>query len=534
MADSSVEIVIANPPAGETRQPDDETLSWTPNDSIKPPSNLEALANLTQVSPLRRSCIEAIVRNTVGLGVSVVAREGRAEDVADEDEPRKVMDTLDALARRDVRSYSPTFAKLLRRPKWDEQEVGNGYIEVSRSRLTGEIDGLFHAPGKRVRRLTDRSGWIVGPRKGSAVDRVRFYNFGEKVQYDAQGKPTPVLASQGRRWDRNELIPFQLYTSESRDYGLPPDTQLAWDYLGDKNAAETNVSFFDSSGVPPAVIFVQGEQKEGSKRITVNPKTVQGITDTLRAGGDRKRKVAIVPLPPGAQANKIDLASLSDRDVGFVGYRADNRRRTLGAWRLSPVFVADIEDAGKYTAEVEKSITKEQVFDPEQADWQEVLADTLLRDLGFPHLTFDFAEIDIESDETRRGAANDAADHSAITYGEYRDRMGLSPLPEADEGAEPTAGQVPHGWNSTLMTTAAATPEPPIVDDVPPEDPPPEVDPETGEPIEKAEKSAIRADFEAGIEDAIRRVSSHVGSEFDLAAVTVEKDGERIVVAPVA
>ena len=450
-----ITINAATMPEGRSEQPEEDDNLWTPNDAIDPPENLDRLAQLTQVSPIRRSCIQAITLNTVGLGVHVVPREGMEDDVEEDDE-RRALDLLNACARRDIRSGAPTFAALIQRAKWDEQEVGNGYIEVSRSRLTGQIDGLFHAPGKRVRRLSDRTGWVVGTRGGSAEDRIRFDNFGDKVQYDGNRHPMPRLQpGNGKRWNRNELIAFQLYTSESRDYGLPPDTQLAWDYLGDKNAAETNLGFFDGQGVPPTTFFisVEPEDKEGNRQtVEISPKTVKAIADTMRSSSNKNKRVAIVPLPAGANVQREDMAQISDRDVGFVAYRADNRRRTLGAWRVSPIFVADIEDAGKYTADVERAITKEQVFDPEQHGWEEKLSDTLLRDLGFPHLKFDFTEIEIETDDTRRQAANDAADRGVITRGEYRDRQGLPPMPEADEGAdEVPPGQVPHGWNAELI-----------------------------------------------------------------------------------
>lgn len=448
-----IRISAASAPEGKSTQPEDQDNRWTPNDSIDPPENLDRLASLTGVSPIRRSCIAAITLNTVGLGYELVPRDGMEDDVQEGDIDL-ARERLDECARRDVRSESPTFGELIQMVKWDEQEVGNGYLEVSRNRLTGEIDGLFHAPGKRVRRLKDRSGWVIGSRGNVENDRIRFDNFGDKVAYQ-DGRPVSRLNANGKRWDRNELIHFRLYTSESRDYGLPPDTQLAWDYLGDKNAAEANVTFFDGQGVPPTVFFIKadaqgpnGEEQE----IQIDPKTIRAIADTMRPGSGQNKRVAIVPLPAGTSAQKEDMAKVSDRDVGFVAYRADNRRRTLGAWRVSPVFVADIEDAGKYTAEVERAITKEQLFDPEQQGWETKLSDTLLRDLGFPHLKFNFFEIDIETAESKRQSANDAAEHGVITNGEYRDRMGYSPLPEAKEGQTPKIGEVPFGWNSQLIT----------------------------------------------------------------------------------
>ncbi len=515
-----VDVDVAVVGAGSSTQPEDEETAawWTPAGAIHPPADLEQLAKLTQVSPIRRSCIAAIVHNTVGLGVSVVPREGREGEAA-EGEGESVMAALDAMARRDKRSGSPNFRGLLRRIAWDKQEVGNGALEVARNRIDGQINGLFHAPGKRVRRTKDaegaRTGYVIGPRNGSAAEQVRYYDFAAKVAYE-EGKASGRLTGPGMRWDRNELLVVRLYTSESRDYGLPPDSQLAADYLGDSLAVDQNIGYFDNGGVPPTLVFLEGEvvdQSGGRKSVKVSDSAMARIQDVMRRG-PRHAKLGVVALPPGVRGNKLDLAVLSERDMGFVGYRADNRRRTLGAWRLSPVFVADIEDAGKYTAEVERAITKEQVFDGEQEDWRDEL-DVLLIDMGKPHLTFAFAEIRIDSDESRRASANDAARAGVITNGEFRARHGLPPLPEAT--GEPGPGEVPAGWNGQLLTTtAAALPGP--------------------DEVAKATsfERQVRDDFEAEIAEAMSRVAAEIGDEWDLAAVKVERDGERIVVEPVA
>lgn len=443
-------------PQGESQQPPEEAERWTPEHAIRPPEDFDALAALTQSSRSRRSCIEAVVLNTVGLGVDVVPVGGREED-ADDDEVTALKAHLDALARRDQVLGRPSFKRLLSAVKWDEEEVGNGYLEVSRNRLTGEIDGLFHVPGKRVRRRKDRTGWVVGPKNGSPSERREFYDFGTKVQYDAQGRPLAKLAEPGMRWDRNEIIQFRLYTSESRDYGLPRDAQLAIDYLGDQRAAETNAGFFDSSGVPPTVIFVKGEaeDKQGNTvRFKVGPNVAKQIAATLKADGRKEHRVAVIPLPPGADADSIDLAALSERDMGFVEYRKDNRRATLGAFRLAPIFVADIEDTNYSTAEIEMRVTKGQVFDPEQDRWEDIATHTILRDLGFDQYRFDFAELDITDPETVRENVVAGAEAGVVTHGEFRAAIGMPPLPEAesdDPDAEPQPGEVEKGWNAKLI-----------------------------------------------------------------------------------
>lgn len=520
-------LAAAPDPRGRSDQPEDEDL-WTPDDAITPPENFDGLAKLTQVSRTRRSCLAATVLNTVGRGFDVVPLEGMEQE-ADEKELIEIRQQLDALAARDKRLGRPTFTRLLSAVKWDEQEVGNGYLEVSRNRVTGEIDGLFHAVGKRVRRRRDRTGWLIGSRRRSSVnDRISFYDFGEKVNYSDDGKPAGgTLRARSMRHSHNEILPLQLYTSESRDYGLPPDAQLALDYAGDKLAAETNVGFFGSSGVPPTVIFVSApESKNPGEEIKmeVDPSLIAAVGDALRSGGDRRRRVAVVPVPAGTNIDKQDLAVLSDRDMGFVDYRRDNRRACLSAFRLAPIFVADIEDTNYSTAEVEVRSTKDQVFDPEQRRWEEMINATLMAEIR-PGFGIRFHEMPVEIASSRIEQANAAADRGVITNGEYRSALNLGPLPEGTP-EQVAAGEavVPTGWSRELVKARAIAA---------PELAPPR--PEREEVLKGREADLaleLGAEFEATVDDAIRTVAGQLADPSRLEAVVVEKDGDAITISP--
>jgi capsid portal protein len=454
---------------GETKQKDDRDLDLTPEDALRPPLDLDQLARLSQVSSTRAAIIDAIARNTVGLGYTPEVADGHEQEVTDpRDEARKLRVTLEALASRDRRLDSPTFTDLLYAVKTDEEEVGQGYLEVSRDKLTGKIDGLFHAPAKLVRRKKDRSGWVmVDPHFGD--EDVEFSNFGDKVEYDDQGEPTGTLKA-GGSWSKNELISFRLYSSESRDYGLPRDVGLALEYAGDKLAAEYNIGFFDAGGTPPSVIFISGEATDGG-RITfkVPQQTVERIASTIKGEGGHREKVAIIPLPAGSEANLVQLGSISERDMGFVNYRADNIQRTLTAFRMAPIFLAlsaSGNTAGQYDAEVQRAITLEQVFDPEQTRYEQRLQNTLLRDLGYSHMRINFKRLAVENDQARRDGAVQLGTGKAITLREFRAAFGLAPLPEATKGAVPEDGQYPHGINDRLidMTPTAAAAAPKVTD----------------------------------------------------------------------
>lgn len=529
--------VNPEPGDGTSTQPEDDPNLWTPEQAIPPPEDLDKLAALTATSRTRRSCIAAIVGNSVGLGWTLEATQGREEE-ADEKTVTEAMARIESMARKDERLHRPNFRRLISAVKWDEQEVGNGYLEVSRNKGTGEVDGLYHAIGKRVRRHKDRDGWLIGQKGAPMAEIERYYDFGTKVRYDKDGKPQNKLEA-GKRWATNELIPFQLYTSESRDYGLPPDAQLAWDYLGDQRAAQTNAGFFDGSAVPPTILFLKASpggvfDDEGKIELEVDPKTAVAVADSLRTDSSITRRVAIVPLPEGVDVQQEQLAVRSERDVGFVEYRRDNRRATLGAFRLAPIFVADIEDTNYSTAEVERAVTKEQVFDPEQERTEDNL-EALLAEMGLDFLRFKFTEIKIGVGDN----ATTLADHGAIQNGEYREALGFPRLTEADEGQEPEGEEVPAGWNAAFATPGGGQPGglpgayEQNVPGVPNEETvgPAALDPAKVD-LEDLAKLGDDALFVESIEDAVHRVAQMVGPEFSMRPMLVEKGEGQIVVRP--
>jgi capsid portal protein len=456
--------VAGDPILGDSKQ---DKPAREPKEAIDPPADLWALARLSATNSTRRAIIDAIARNTVGLGYTIQLADQEERDSKDDEERTKnVRLALEAAAARDVRLDRPSFTELMMAVKTDEEEVGNGYIEVSRNRLTGRIDGLFHAPAKRVRRLKDRSGFMLLSAGGGVDDAIYFSNFGEKVEYTPEGEPTTSLAR--GNWEMNELLPFRIYSSESRDYGLPRDVGMALEYMGDKLSAESNISFFDSSGTPPTVIFVQGDETQDGQRIKVRvpQSTVDRIAHTLKSDGGHRHRVAIIPLPSGAKTDKVELGKISDRDMGFVEFRKDIRSRQLAAYRLSPIFVSQTDDAGRYTAEVQRAISLEQVFDPEQARYENRLQQTILKDLGYPRFQIVFKRLAVEADAARRDSADKMAEAGTITRREHRKAHGYAALPEAAKSAteiewqggiyksaEPEPGQVPFGWNDELINT---------------------------------------------------------------------------------
>lgn len=469
-------VILVDPPQGTSTQHRDDPDLGTPDDAITPPESLEQLAAWSTFNGTRKACIDAIARNTVGLGYTLAVAPGHEKDADAGDPTERLIEAtarLEALAARDTRLETPSLTELLYAVKTDEEEVGWGFVEVSRNRTNGMIDGLFHLPGKRMRRLQSRKGYLLMGPQGATDDNTYFVPFGTKVVYGDDGLPTAALApGHAYGWLRNEVLCFKLYSSESRDYGAPRDIALALEHLGDKLAAEANAAYFDNGGALPTVLFVQGEEKrEGTSiNVTVPAQVTQRIASVLKSktgvGPAGTGRVAVIPLPAGVKAQKEVLGQISEKDIGHVAFRDDMRQRTMTAFRMSGVFLA-LADEGRYGAEVDRAITKEQVFDPEQTRYETRLG-MILRDLGYGSLAIVFNDLAVEDDAARRSSAEKGSEVGAITNREYREAHKWPPLIEAPAGdeyvwpddgrtyrsAEPEPGQVPHGWNEKLMRPA--------------------------------------------------------------------------------
>lgn len=416
--------------AGGSNQPEQDV--WTPFDTIEPPENLPALSRLTSASHIRSVCLGAISRNTVGLGWDAAVWPEH-EGAVDNKTMRDARHRLDALARRDRRLDHPSFSDLMYAVKHDLEEFGNGSLEASRNRRTGQIDGLYHLPGQKMRRKKDRDGWVLGQNPDLVEgdpERKDYYNFGEKVRYDASGKPQPRLQTPALGWKRNEVIAFRHYTSESRDYGLPRDIDLAVEYAAYKYVVEWTQGFFGSGGVPATVMFVQGQEERTGDRIrfTVNRNVMRRINQAMAPDSTQGKRVVVIPVPPGTSVHAEKLAQMSDRDITFGEFKKEHRRNVGSAFGLMPIFYGDVDDSGRYTAEVQRALTLEETFDPDQRYVEDRLW-PLLSDLGYSELRVQFTRLAVEGDAVKRESAQNGADVGAITVGEWRKANGMGPLP---------------------------------------------------------------------------------------------------------
>ena len=413
---------------------------WTPDAAIQPPENLEALSALSQRvagfaprrsrrSPATRSASATPSRrlpNTPTPGIDD-KQQGRCDA-----HPRRAGGSATSASPR------PTSSSSWSRSRPTRRSAATGRSRSPANADTGQIDGLFHAPGKRVRRLKDRTRLHHRPLASntprSSRESVRFYEFGDKVQYDEQRRADEHARSPAGKWATNELIVFQLYTSASGDYGLPRDVELAVEYLAALNLQKWMAAFFGGSGSLPTLLFVQGVETKDGTKITYR---VPQETDrphpagAFAPGSSQSDRIAIIPLPPEAQAQLHELAHVSDRDITFDTWTSNHEQHVLGCFRLGPVFVAQESRAATPPRCSARSASSRSSTRSRRATRGSSTTRSC-RTSARTRCELKFKRLAIESDAAKRDSADALAAASAITMGEYRTGARLAPARRED------------------------------------------------------------------------------------------------------
>lgn len=480
---------------------DYNTFSTEQLDLISPPYDLKFLSDLNTISVTRRSCIEAKATNVAGLGYRIKRVDPEADETDTDDISDMIKLQLERWAAKDLQSFS----ELIKSVKVDEESNGNGCIEVSRNRK-GQIDGLYHIPSHTIRVKKDRSGFVQILPNG--IDRVPFYNFGDKVELKEDGT-IEMLPDRDRAI--NELIHFKLYSHRSAFYGVPEDIAAIPSIMADEAARAHNNKFFKYSGTPEiALIFevdaaaiptIYGDQPV---KVEIDPNTKRDIEEHFRRNLSANTfEPAIFHLPPGVKM-RVEKISSEQKDAGWTNFRKNNKAEIREAHRTPGVIVGGA-DTQYATAAVEKAIYLEQVIAPEQERYEQALMSLLWPELVMigdkdvaPEVSedgdmtvkprikvspengvganpniwrLDFKEMSVADKSVDAQVHNIYATLGVLTINEIRMQLGMKPLPDGDKPAQPQPGAEGNaaGQNAQMMQAGAGNPEmPPFVSNLPP------------------------------------------------------------------
>ncbi len=414
---------------------------------IEPPFDLLTLSMLAENSSELNQCVEAMEVNIEGYGHRFISRlrtsftdksdgEGDDADKPDAKLPPEVMAAKEEYAKiSNFFKYctDESFVAFRRKLRKDMEMTGNAYFEVLRSGLAneanpGEICAFTHMPAYQMRlgRLDDdpmlvtrkivqlqadgevkikevkewkrfrrfvQSRAVYGRTLSVMGNKLRWFKqFGDprrmhketgEFETDAQPVPDNMLAT--------EVFHLKIYSART-PYGLPRFIGNLLSIFGDRAAEEINYITFRNNNIPSMVVCVSnGQLSEGTIA------RIQSFVESQIQGSDNYSKFLIVEGEPfgeegedGGQV-KIDIKPLQNtqqKDALFQNYSEKNQDKIRRSFRLPPIFVGRSDEYSRSTAEASRRLADEQVFNPERAEFDELVNRVIFPEMGVVYHTF--------------------------------------------------------------------------------------------------------------------------------------------------
>ena len=362
---------------------------------IKPPYNFYQLEKLTQENNALQPCIEAMETNIDGTGYTIERRDG--EPAEKEDPEYKLLDDF-------FKEIYPgmSFVTARCRVRRDMEGTGNAYMEVMRA-LDDSI--VFARPiESKMVRLVELDAAVPGQktlnragREATFTTSARERRFAMKASGDSRivyfkefgasrdlNKNTGLSAKPGERLPADqratELINFTCKRDIRTPYGVPRWVTQTPSVMGSRHAEEHNLDFYDSGGIPPLLVFVQGGELVSEAKETLN--------QILNGKTKNKHRAAVMEAfsTSGSFDSAGNVRVTVERfgaermsDSMFEKYDDKCELRIRRAFRLPPIFVGAASDYGFATAFASYTVAEAQVFAPER---DEVIDTTLRVGLG--------------------------------------------------------------------------------------------------------------------------------------------------------
>jgi len=403
---------------------------------VPPRFNPQVWATAMEQSTRLSRCIRTYARNTVGLGWFIEPIVAIGPDTEPEIK-RKIQSQMERLRILFERPNPemPT-SQLFFALKVDEEATGNGYLEVVRN-MKNEIVSIYHVPSVsmriRVKKGNDKTPVIGGYIQIRGSEKRYFKEFGDPLQMDAKtGQYGDNIPLERRA---SEILHFKLYSPTSTWYGAPRYVSTAPAISGNRLAAIRNVSFFENDAVPRMALLVAGGR--------LTPESVQKLEEFFKAkvqGVEKAGALVVVQTEPtstGFQQNRervrLDLKPLTvgvTEDASFNQYRSANDEEIREVFGISQAFFA-AESVNKASAQVQREITNEQIFEPDRLEKEYIINQKLIPGIlgEVPLVRFRFERMKLTDPLDTARMDQTYASLGALTPNELRQSIGKPPYP---------------------------------------------------------------------------------------------------------
>jgi PBSX family phage portal protein len=365
--------------------------------TIAPQVDPRDLRLLVQRNSILPPLIDAYATNIDGTGWELVT-EVESEQNTEADETR-----IEAVGSFFEEPWPGESFKTQRQQlRVDIEETGNGYLEVMRS-ATGRVRATRRIDPVDMRMVEYDDAQFVPKRvtrNGVDVDlqvRVRERRFaqilGGKMVYFKEFRASRDLNADDGEWAEpgarlgfgkraTEIIHLKALEDVDTPYGIPRWWSNSPSVIGSRKAEEFNLQFFDSGGVPPILLIVQGGKLAQDAE--------RALRDHFMSTGESRHQAAI--LEAFAASGDIDSSSNvrvtverfgaeRQQDSMFEKYSANSDERVRRSFRLPPIFLGNAADFNFATAFASYTVAEAQVFQPERELFDEKVNLTLLPEL---------------------------------------------------------------------------------------------------------------------------------------------------------
>lgn len=387
---------------------------------LRPPYVAASLERLCQQNNSLGPCIEAMVVNIDGTGWQIEKTDrDPSEDEELEDDP--VVTRLTSFFTFPFPGQS--FIDIRKALRRDLEKTGNGFLEVLRN-LAGKIVFVRHVSARTVRLAqldTPTSVPVQIERDGETItiqvmkrDRRFVQLVAGKLMWFREFGATRDLSKSKGYWgtptrevkpdDRStELIHVKVGQDSTSPYGVPRWEGQIPSVLGSRSAEEVNLAYFESGGLPPAMIIIHGGQ--------VAEETRQAIEKQFRSGN--KYRAAIIEAQSssgsldGAGSVKVTVERFDSsriQDGLFQNYDERCAQRVRGAFRLPPLFLGQAEGYNFATAYTSYLVAEAQVFKPERDAFDSMINRLLLPAMGASGYEFKSKPVNIQDATTQLAA----------------------------------------------------------------------------------------------------------------------------------
>lgn len=386
-----------------------QTQMWQQqNDLIRPPYPPVTFLLLLESNPVFSRCVKQTAIDVAGLGWSLQLKLDKKDNDVE-------LERLTTFLDHPNPDYS--FRAVLKQLLIDYGSIGWFSMEVIRDKLKRIVE-VHHMPAYTVLVHKDKNKYCqIRNNK-----KVWF----KKFDYEKEIRVKDGKEGKGDR--ANELIFFKNYYALSDYYGAPDILPAVGDLIGAISQRDYNLAFFTNFGMPSAIIVLEGEWEEGSKKI-VEDFVSKEITGTANA-----HKTLVLEQPEeGIKFTYKPLTGDQPKEASFKLYEQERRNNIMIAYSMPPerIGVRIVGKLGGNVAEEAMKVYVQCVVEPLQLDLEEIINDKLLQSEIY---TFKFNDIDLRNYGAEIEQHNALIDHGVETPNEARVGLGKGkPYAEGDK-----------------------------------------------------------------------------------------------------